>query len=357
MPIIIYIPLGTNMGSHTGQSLIERYAEEISDNTGVAVVAPTGNQGNTATHTSGTIKSAGDISIIELKIGEKQKDIRIEIWISKPDKVALSITSPTGEVVKKIIPKLEEITDITFVYEETSMKIEYLISDPISGDQEIVITARDIREGIWEFKLIGQLIIVGKYDAWILQRELIAPDTRFLRPNPYTTLMVPATSSSVISAAYYNQNNNSIVPESGRGFTRDGMIKPDIAAGGVNAKTTSVGGATAIISGSSVAGAITAGACALLFQWGIIDGNDTTMNAEKLKTYLIRGAKQRAGDVYPNPQWGYGMISLKGIFDNIRLGENNKDTNYNNEMGKYTNEFYVGNLFIRLPKNYNIDYL
>jgi hypothetical protein len=134
------------------------------------------------------------------------------------------------------------------------------------------------------------------------------------------------------------------------------MIKPDIAAGGVNAKTTSVGGATAIISGSSVAGAVAAGSCALLFQWGIIDGNDTTMYAEKLKTYLIRGAQQRPGDVYPNPQWGYGMLSLKGIFDNIRL-ENNKYTNYNREIEKPTNEFYIGNLFIRLPENYNIDYL
>ncbi|SFD40578.1 S8 family peptidase [Clostridium uliginosum] len=356
-PIIIYIPLGTNMGAHTGESLVERYSDEICKNIGVAVVAPTGNQGNTATHTSGTIKSSGDIGIIELKIGEKQKDIRIEIWVSKPDKVALSITSPTGEVIKRIPPKLKEIIDITFVYEETKMTIEYFIPEEISGDQKIVIMARDIREGIWQFKLIGELIIVGRYDAWILQRELIAPDTRFLRPNPYITLTLPGTSSSVITAAYYNQNNNSIVPESGRGFTKNDVIKPDIAAGGVNAKTTSVGGTTAIISGSSVAGAVVAGACALLFQWGIIDGNDTTMYAEKLKTYLIRGAQERPGDVYPNPQWGYGRLSLKGIFDNIRLAKDNKVINYNREREKPRNEYYVGNLFIRLPENYNTDYL
>ncbi|WP_252226425.1 S8 family peptidase [Clostridium sp. ZBS2] len=355
-PIIMYIPLGTNMGAHTGESLVERYSEEICKNIGVAVVAPTGNQGNTATHTSGTIKSAGDIGIIELKIGEKQKDIRIEIWISKPDKVALSITSPTGEVIKRIPPKLKEIVDVTFVYEETKMTIEYFIPEEISGDQKIVIVARDIRVGIWQFKLIGELILVGRYDAWILQRELIAPDTRFLRPNPYITLTLPGTSSSVITAAYYNQNNNSIVPESGRGFTRNDMIKPDIAAGGVNAKTTSVDGTTAIISGSSVAGAVVAGSCALLFQWGIIDGNDTTMYADKLKTYLIRGAQQRPGDVYPNPQWGYGMLSLKGVFNNIRSKKNDKDANCNREIEKPRNEYYVGNLFIRLPKSWDIDY-
>nr|WP_286674005.1 S8 family serine peptidase [Clostridium sp. ZBS2] len=236
------------------------------------------------------------------------------------------------------------------------MTIEYFIPEEISGDQKIVIVARDIRVGIWQFKLIGELILVGRYDAWILQRELIAPDTRFLRPNPYITLTLPGTSSSVITAAYYNQNNNSIVPESGRGFTRNDMIKPDIAAGGVNAKTTSVDGTTAIISGSSVAGAVVAGSCALLFQWGIIDGNDTTMYADKLKTYLIRGAQQRPGDVYPNPQWGYGMLSLKGVFNNIRSKKNDKDANCNREIEKPRNEYYVGNLFIRLPKSWDIDY-
>lgn len=347
-PIVIYIPLGTNMGTHTGESLTERYSEEICKNIGVAIVAPTGNQGNTSTHTSGTIKSKGDVSIIELKIGEKQKDIRIEIWISKPDKVALSITSPTGEVIKSIPPKLKESIDITFVYEETTMSIEYFIPEEISGDQKIVIIARNIKEGIWQFKLIGELIVVGRYDAWILQRNLIASDTRFLRPDPYITLTLPGTDNSVITAAYYNQNNNSIVPESGRGYTRNGMIKPDIAAEGINAKTTSVDGTTKIISGSSVGGAVVAGVCALLFQWGIIDGNDTTMNAQKLKTYLIRGAQQRPGDVYPNPEWGYGMLNLKGIFDNIRFKENNKDRN----IEKPRNEFYIGNLFIRVPKSF-----
>ncbi|GAA0075711.1 hypothetical protein UT300005_00890 [Clostridium sp. CTA-5] len=349
-PIVIYIPLGTNIGPHTGESYVERYSEVISRNIGVAVVAPTGNQGNTSTHTSGVIKKAGDISIIELKIGADQKDIRIEIWISKPDKVSLSITSPTGEVIKRIPPKLKEVTDIEFVYEETKMTVEYFIPEEISGDQKILIMARDIREGIWQFKLIGEFIVVGKYDSWILQKELIAKETRFIRPNPYTTLMLPGTSSSVITAAYYNQNNNSIVPQSGRGYTRNDMVKPDIAAAGINAITTTVGGKTAIITGSSVAGAVVAGSCALLFQWGIVDGNDIEMYAEKLKTYLIRGAEKRPGDVYPNPQWGYGMLNLKGVFDNIRLRKDDKNNNYNIKTKQTWNEYYVGNLFIRLPK-------
>ena len=128
------------------------------------------------------------------------------------------------------------------------------------------------------------------------------------------------------------------------------IIKPDIAAGGINQLTTDVGGGTKVVSGSSVAAAVTAGCCALILQWGIIEGNDPSMYASKVKTYLIRGTNKRPRDIYPNPQWGYGMLDLKGVFDNIRsLGDssdNLKETLYKEDE----NEYYIGNLFIRLPR-------
>ena len=62
-----------------------------------------------------------------------------------------------------------------------------------------------------------------------------------------------------------------------------------------------------------------AGCSALIFQWGIIDGNDTSLYSIKVKTYLIGGTSKREGDIYPNPQWGYGAVDMKGVFNNIRL--------------------------------------
>lgn len=355
-PIVICIGMGSNNGSHNGESFEERYLDEIATFNGIIPVVATGNQGNSNTHTSGVIKNQDDIAIIELKIGEKQKDIRMEIWISKPDKVALSVTSPTGEVIRRVPPKLKEVTDVTFIYEETRMTIEYFIPEEITGDQKIVIVARNIREGIWQFKLIGDFIVVGRYDAWILQKELLAPGTMFLNASPYTTLTLPSTSSRSISVAYYNQNNNAIVPQSGRGYTKDNMIKPDIAAGGINAITTEPGGGTKIVSGSSVAAAIVAGCCALILQWGFVEGNDVSMYASKVKTYLIRGTNKRAGDIYPNPQWGYGMLDMKGVFDNIRIfgkETEKKDGSFQLDESSY-DEYYIGNLYIRMPRDNHI---
>lgn len=99
--MVIYVPLGTNTGAHNGTTFLERYIDEISNRKGIVVVVPTGNQGNTDTHTSGMIEFVGDSKTIELKIGPRQKDIRFEIWVTKPDKVSLSIISPTGEIIKR----------------------------------------------------------------------------------------------------------------------------------------------------------------------------------------------------------------------------------------------------------------
>ncbi|ETJ29792.1 Subtilisin like protein protease, partial [human gut metagenome] len=85
-----------------------------------------------------------------------------------------------------------------------------------------------------------------------------------------TTLSIPGTSKGVITTAYYNQDNNSTVVSSGRGYTRDGRIKPDVATGAVNALVTKPGGGIATASGSSVATSILAGCCALILQWAIV---------------------------------------------------------------------------------------
>lgn len=317
-PMIVLLPLESNNGSHSGSAIIERYVDELSKSRGFVVVTGCGNQGNQDTHTGGKIAKTGDMAIIELNVDEKERDLVFNIWINKPDKVSLGVVSPTGEVIEKIPARLQQ-TDITkLVFEGSSLSVSYYLPEEITGDELIKVTIRNIRGGIWQFRLYGDFIVDGKYDAWLRQRALLKGDTRFLNPSPYITLTLPSTSTQIISVAFYDQNNNTIVTASGRGYTRDNRIKPDIAAGGVNVLTTSKDGGTITISGSSAAAAVTAGAIALLLEWGIVKGNDISMYSIKIKTYLIRGAQRRVGDIYPNPEWGYGTLDLNGVFENIR---------------------------------------
>ena len=41
------------------------------------------------------------------------------------------------------------------------------------------------------------------------------------------------------------------------------------------------------------------------------------MYAVKLQSYIIRGARKRDGDTYPNRQWGYGILDMQEIFNSL----------------------------------------
>ena len=342
-PLVVFEPLGSNMGSHTGNGIVEQSINNYSSQSGTVVVVPTGNQGNTDTHTEGVIESTGDIKDIEIRVGERQKNLPIEIWVNKPNRVRLSIISPSGEVVDNLEAKNTNNQRIKFLYEGTEMIVNFTSPELSTGDALIFIRAYNLKPGIWKFRLTGEYVVEGKYYAWIPQRELLDSETKFLNSVGYTTLTLSSTSSSVISVAYYNQEDNSIISESGRGYTRYGMIKPDIAAGGFNAIVTNPGGGTAVISGASVAGAVVAGGCALILQWAVVDKNYPDIYAAQIKTYIISGAKGRPGDVYPNKEWGYGMFDMQGVFDRIR-------ETYNPRSNEGYDEYTVNNLFIRIPK-------
>lgn len=317
-PLVIYVPLGTNKGAHDGSAIVERYIDEISKVRGIIVVTGCGNQADGEIHASGNFEKSGEEKVIELQVDPLQRDLTFEIWCSKPDKVSVGVTSPGGEVIDKIPAKLGEMEISKLVFEGSTITIAYFFPEEITGDEVIRIDIRNARGGIWKFTLYGDIIVNGRYDAWLYQRELLKEGTKFLAPSQNVTLTIPATSKKVISCAYYDQNNETIVAASGRGFTREHTLKPELAAGGINALTVSKGGGTTRVSGSSVGAAVTAGAVALILEWGIVKGNDPTLYSTKVKTYLIRGTKKRAGDVYPNRYWGYGLLDLKGVFEKTR---------------------------------------
>lgn len=369
-PVSILIPVGSNLGAHDGSSVLSQYIDENVRTVGVVVTVPTGNQGLSDTHASGEFEKTGEVKVIELRVAPGEETIVFEIWAKKPDRVSLGIVSPSGEIIDRIPAKRGEAEEVRFVYERTIINVRYFMPEEATGDELIRLRMVNVREGIWQFRLYGDNIIDGRYNAWLPQRELLKEGTEFLNSNQFTTLTLPSTSRGAISIGFYNQNNNVMVAASGRGYTRDDRVKPDLCAGGVEAVTTAVGGGSTTVSGSSVAAAVTAGAIALMLQWGIVDGNDPTLYSQKVKTYLIRGTTKREKESYPNPQWGYGELNLQGVFDNIRyLPYIREDANEEKEEIKYTDadyepaavlegfgdeeyeEYYVQGMYVRKPSN------
>ena len=145
----------------------------------------------------------------------------------------------------------------------------------------------------------------------------VLPNIEFLSASPYHTITVPATMIGSICCGAYNTENNSLYTKSSWGPTRAPMMAPDLVAPGVN-----IGGfyptGYGTMSGTSISTAITTGACALLLQWGIINGNELAMSTYQIRAYLIRGCNRSDTMSYPNTQWGYGSLNLIQSFQYMR---------------------------------------
>ena len=180
-----------------------------------------------------------------------------------------------------------------------------------SGEELIFFRFIDPTPGIWTI----QVTITGGgtgncFHIWLPLKEFLDSETYFLRPSPYQTLTEPSNVREVITVTAYNDANNSFWTESSRGYTRMGRIKPDLCSPGVDIDTV-LGRKT----GTSMSVALAAGACALFFQWAVVEGNQNTVESREIKNYLIRGAERTDGENYPNREWGYGALDIAGTFD------------------------------------------
>ena len=187
---------------------------------------------------------------------------------------------------------------------------------PYSIYQEIYIEflplGEYIEEGLWNIDIEGRRIIDGRFDMW-LSGDRISNSTRFTRPIAETTLTIPSTSNRAISVGAYNPLNLSYAEFSGRGYTRQtNQVKPDIVAPGVNILVATPGGGMSRRTGTSFATPFVTGSAVLMMEWGIINGNDVYLYGEKVKAYLIKGARRVRGfETWPNPQMGWGTLCVE----------------------------------------------
>lgn len=313
-PIAINLSFGNTYGSHDGTSLLETYIDEVSGVGVSTIVAGTGNEGAASGHTSGNVLM-GQTVTIELVINEFEPVMNVQIWKYYVDIFNIEIITPSGRRLN-----ISGRTGGTFRYgtDLTELLVYYGEPSPFSQYQEIYIDfiPREtyITPGIWTINLYGEKIAYGKYDLW-LPSQANLNGSRFVYPTPYTTLTIPSTARQIISVGAYNSRNSSYADFSGRGFDRTGgLIKPDIVAPGVDITTAVPGGGMITASGTSFATPFATGGAAILMEWGVVRGNDPYLYGEKVKAYMIRGARQLQGEVSPSRTTGWGALCVSDSF-------------------------------------------
>ena len=309
-PLVVNISLSTNDGSHNGSSLLEKYIQTFTQLQKAVIVVAAGNEGNSAHHVGGKMKKEEDL---DLNIGDGEKGIILDFFKPVLVDVSVEVISPTGISTGPM--GLSESYKERFVGREN--RVVYSTGPKpfdIQGQTTISILplGDTITSGGWRIIVRKLNNYEGYFDVWLPIAEGLNERTRFLQPSVYNTLGIPATVEGVISVGSYNFLNNNLSAFSGRGVVRpEWLIKPDLVAPGENILSTVEEQGFDTKSGTSMAAPQVSGICALLFEWGIIRNNDPFLYGERIKYYLIKGAKRTIfGEAYPNPDLGYGFVCL-----------------------------------------------
>ena len=319
MPLVVCIPLGTNMGSHMGMSRLGQYLNQVSLSNGSAVITAAGNETGARHHFQAVMNADTDEITAELRVGEQETGFSMELWANEVGVYTVGFISPTGEIAKEIPVSLRGENTLSFLLEQTQITVYTQIADVSAGSQFIFMRFERPMSGIWRIRIRNSLDIRETFHLWLPVRGFISDETYFLRPDPDTTITDPGNAQYPITVTAYDHTRNSIYIHASRGYSRSGQIKPDLAAPGVNILGASASGIRLTrMSGTSVAAAHLAGAAAILLHWGLLDGSYPYLNTPVLKSIFVRGAQRNPALTYPNREYGYGTLDLHEAFLHLR---------------------------------------
>ena len=312
MPVVLNLSFGNNYGSHSGNSLLESYLDDMANYWRTSIVVGSGNEGASAVHASGTMRE-NVTKDVEIAVSSYEPSLNVQIWKNYSDEIAVSLIHPNG---RRVGPVQQILGPQRFRLGNTDILLYYGEPSPYSPYQEIYFDLLPVNDyidsGIWTIQLVPQKIAAGNYDMWLPAGGVLNVGTGFLLPSEKTTLTIPSTAARVITVGAYDGYFDRAAAFSGRGYTREtNQVKPDLAAPGVDITSCAPGGGYVVRSGTSMATPFVTGGTALLMQWGIVDKNDPYLYGEKVKAYLIKGARRLpAMRDYPNPVFGWGALCV-----------------------------------------------
>ena len=313
-PLAVNISFGNNYGDHTGSSLLENFINDIADSWKCSICIGSGNEGLGAVHTGGTLTEDME-ETVELAVRSYETGLSIQIWKDYWDDIAVEIIAPSG----RNLGRIQENSRVSRIrYEDMELLTYFGEPSPFRIRQEIYIDMIPqtvyIQSGLWKLRLIPRSIRNGRYDMWLPAQGALNFGTGFTSPDSASTFTIPSAAAKAVTVGAYDAGTGSAAPFSGRGYIVEIggslMVKPELAAPGVNVLVPSVSG-MARVSGTSYATPFVTGSAALLMEWGIVRGNDAFLYGEKLKAYLIKGAEPLAGAAVPDTQTGWGRLCLK----------------------------------------------
>ncbi|MCX7750974.1 MAG: S8 family serine peptidase [Candidatus Bipolaricaulota bacterium] len=293
--------------------------DALVDRPGRVIVAAAGNEGNRKIHVRGDIRTPTTWHL-ELEKGTAS----VRFWHSATATFTVSVRAPTGEEVIALPggQRWSATASGGVWIDNTSLP------DPLTLDRSIYLVLTDAAPGTTWAITLSPVLGGGRVDGWVEQ----ASAAQFREGDTSSTISEPGNARQVITVGAYITKTRwtsvageqraegevgALAPFSSRGPTRDGRIKPDLAAPGAwiasaRSRLTSPaswlalpGGEYTMLLGSSMAAPHVAGAAALLLSLR------PDLTGSEVRDALTRGARvDSAVGAAPNPAWGAGKLDV-----------------------------------------------
>jgi hypothetical protein len=318
-PCVINRSGSDNQGPHDGTNLGERFLDNLLSTPGRAITLASGNSNSDRSHATGDVAAGTETRLVlNYQAGATKAD-DVEIWYDGHDRFDVTVTIPTTPPTV-IGPLSPGFMAAQAAGPDVEVQVVSTLNDPRNGDNAVTIfisltNGAQIPPGNWLFGLTGTTVINGRFHAWVDRNNR---GKSAWRP-PHVqgdklTLGVPATARRPITVGFHDKSIRPAADAaSGRGPTRDGRIKPDIAATGVDVTAARLrdmslsepGDLYRPELGSSMSAPLVAGACALLFEC-----RGPNLSCADLKQILQTTAGTAGMSTVPDDAFGFGYLQM-----------------------------------------------
>ncbi len=199
-PLVIVHSLGDALGSHDGTEPLElAFTDFVSE--GVPIVVASGNDGGSNLHVSG-ILSPGETVHVPWSMAAGANTNQIDLWYPVATSVALSVVTPSGEVVTGPTADIGAQTvdgTVNILADMRSSGREWWINVTTSA-------AASQAKGPWSFVLTSQSGAEGKWDAWTEPGQFVGSnetDMQLYSIDQSDTIDAPGTAKGVITVGAY----------------------------------------------------------------------------------------------------------------------------------------------------------
>ncbi len=334
LPAVVNLSLGGHDGPHDGTSVFEQGLDELAAGAGRAIAVSAGNEGDQSIHASATLAGGS----MAYEIDPKDTQVELSIWYPGTSRFTVTITPPGESAIA--VPWGTETGVISTSAGALRVDNAWAGVNPNNGDNEAFVRIYGLGSlADWRIA-ISDASGGGRFDAWVTSGT-----ATLVGGNSTSTVDEPGNADNVITVGAYttkatwpsqggDQDYTSqytvgtLAYFSSRGPTRDGRVKPEVAAPGAwicAALSEDAGWQSTFVHpdgvhtmelGTSMAAPHVAGAIALMFSV------DPDLTPTEIRSILTSTATQdgRTGSV-PNSLWGWGKLDVAAaVQEVIELG-------------------------------------